>query len=198
MAMPAFVTPLKPEKKPVLKVVEPKIEEKQVKHVEKPIVRLKDKFNKYHSPNSLGHLLKEEKKSDSDFESIDENKPATPFEVEQMAKHWKDYVSSHIDQKNRSLYAILNSRIPEVKDNFNLDFPVENTIQKQKIEAASLELVSYLRERLNNFSIVLRVMVKEGIKEKSYYTTEERYKYLADKYPIIEKLRKNLDLDIDY
>ena len=88
--------------------------------------------------------------------------------------------------------------MPVLKDDFVLEFPIENVIQKQQIEAVSLDLVHHLRERLNNFSIVLKTPIRKGEKQKTYYSPEERYKYLAEKYPIIEKLRKSLDLDIDY
>ena len=115
-----------------------------------------------------------------------------------MADVWKAYVSHHIDKKNRSLYLTLNSRVPELKDEFVLEFPVENIIQKQQIETISLDLVQHLRERLINHSLVLKTPIREGEIQKTYYSAEERYKYLAEKYPIIEKLRKNLDLDIDY
>ena len=192
--MPAFTPVVSP--KPIAKIEEsdPVEIEKEVK----PVIRLKDQYKKYRSPNSLEHFLKENKKVVAEGSSIEENKPATPFSQQQLDELWITYVSNHIDKKNRSLYLTLNSRVPELKDNFILEFPVENKIQKQQIEQVSLDLVNYLRERLNNFSILLESPVSEVEKEKTYYSAEERYKYLAEKFPIIEKLRKKLDLDIDY
>jgi DNA polymerase-3 subunit gamma/tau len=195
MAMPVLIRPVSSVKRP--KKVEVVVTKKEIPE-KKPLTRLNDRFNKYHSAHSLSHLLKDEPKKVSEPVAADENRPATPFDQNQMAELWKIYVSKSLDKKNRSLYLTLNSRAPELKDNFVLEFPIENIIQKQQIESISLDLVNYLRERLNNFSIVLKTPIREGEKQKTYYSSEERYKYLAEKYPIIEKLRKNLDLDIDY
>ena len=192
--MPSFTPVISP--KPIKKVVVP-VPEKLEEEI-KPVVRLKDQYKKYRSPNSIEHFLKENEKVVAEGSLIDENKPATPFSQQQLDELWFTYVSKHIDKKNRSLYLTLKQRSPELKDDFILDFPIENKIQKQQIEAVSLDLVNYLREKLNNFSIVLRNLIKVVEKEKTYYSAEERYKYLAEKYPIIEKLRKKLDLDIDY
>lgn len=192
--MPLFTPVISPK---AIEKVDVPVPEKLVKEVQ-PVVRLKDQYKKYRSPNSIEHFLKENEKIVAEGSSIDENKPATPFSQQQLDELWFVYVSKHIDKKNRSLYLTLNQRSPELKDDFILDFPIENKIQKQQIEAVSLDLINYLREKLNNFSIVLRTLVQEVEKEKTYYSAEERYKYLADKYPIIEKLRKKLDLDIDY
>lgn len=195
MAMPTLISPavaIKKQKK--IKTPEPKPEVQ----IKKPVVRLKDKFNQYRSPHALNYMLREKAKTVEEPGNEGENKPATPFGFKQLEELWMDYVSKHINKKNRSLYLTLNKRVPDLKDDFILEFPVENVIQKQQIEAVSLDLVNYLREKLNNYSIVLKTVIKAGDKQKTYYSAEERYKYLADKYPIIEKLRKNLDLDIDY
>lgn len=192
--MPSFTPVVSPKPK---KKIEVPIPEK-IEKVKEPVIRLKDQYKQYRSPNSIEYFLKENEKVVAEGSSVDENKPATPFSHQQLDEMWKAYVSNHIDKKNRSLYLTLNSRVPELKDGFVLDFPIENKIQKQQIESVSLDLVNYLREKLNNYSIVLKTPVQEIEKEKTYYSAEERYKYLAEKFPIIEKLRKKLDLDIDY
>jgi hypothetical protein len=195
MAMPTLIrpaTPIKKQQKAEASVPKKVVPEK------KPVVRLNDRFSKYRSANSLSHLLKDNKNTVAEPDIEDKDKPTTPFSKEQMAELWKSYVRKNIDKKDRSLYLTLNSRVPEVKDNFELEFPIENVIQKQQIEAVSLDLVNHLREQLNNFLIVLKTPIRKGEKQKTYYSAEERYKYLAEKYPIVEKLRKSLDLDIDY
>lgn len=192
--MPAFTQVVSPKLEKKIKVNVP---EKVTEKV-KPVIRLKDQYKKYRSPNSIEYFLKENEKIVAEGSLVDENKPATPFSQQQLDDLWITYVSNHIDKKNRSLYLTLKQRSPELKDGFVIEFPVENKVQKQQIETISLDLVNYLREKLNNFSIVLNTPIREVEKEKTYYSAEERYKYLAEKFPIIEKLRKRLDLDIDY
>lgn len=183
--------------KPLKKAITPKEQEEKPEET-KQVVRLNDQLKKYRSPYSTDQILKHKENIVTEADSVDENKPATPFSQSQLDELWIPYVNKNIDSKNRSLYIALNQRTPELKDKFILEFPVENVVQKQQIETISLDLTGYLRDKLNNYSIVLKTPIKEVEKEKTYYSAEERYKYLAEKYPIIEKLRKNLDLDIDY
>jgi DNA polymerase-3 subunit gamma/tau len=103
-----------------------------------------------------------------------------------------------VDEKNKSLYYTLSQRVPSITKDFLLIFPVENRVQKQQVEEISLDLLSFLREKLNNYSINLKLEHTVVPKKKILYSAEERYKYLAEKYPAIEELRKRLDLDIDY
>lgn len=163
-----------------------------------PVVRLRDRYKEYESPNSITSLTSESTAAETLSAEIDENRPATPYTHEQLSEFWTQYVNRHVDSRNRSLWLALNNRLPEMKENFVLEFPVDNRVLKQQIESISLELVNFLRKKLNNYSIVLNFPVKEGQNKSVVYSPEERYIMLAKKYPLIEKLRKNLDLDIDY
>ena len=181
------------------KIIKEEIKTKIKEIVSPPIpkVRLKDKFSKYRSVYSTEKIIKEEGGSVSG-DSINGNRPKTPFTKEQLDEFWELYITKHIDQKNRSLITTLNRAKPELHSGFHLVFPIENVVQKQQIDAISLDLVAFLREKLNNFSLDLDTPIKKIKKEKNYYSAEERYKYLAEKYPLVEELRKKLDLDFDY
>lgn len=169
-----------------------------VREREKPLQRVKDQNQSFRSPNALSHLLQKDKEVVKLNQEREANKPATPFSQEQLDELWKSYVGARIDQKNRSLFITLNQRTPKLLSDYKLEFPVENKVQKQQIEDVALDLVFFLRKKLNNYSIMLDVPVTNVPKQKKHYSAEERYKYLAEKYPAIELLRKKLDLDIDY
>ena len=121
-----------------------------------------------------------------------------PFGQEKLDELWKSYIQTHIDKSNRSLYTTLDSRLPELKPEFQLYFPIENHVQLNQIDQIKVDLVNYLRKHLNNYSISLLTPVKKLESKKHVYTDEEKYKALADKYPLLEKLRKGLDLDLNH
>ena len=175
-----------------------KVEEKKIKKVEKPVSSLK-KAN-YRSPYSLDNILKEEdvKAGIADELVGGEDMPKTPFGQEQINKFWKLFVQNHVDKGNRSLFTTLNSRLPELNPHFKLVFTIENNVQLNQIDGIKVDLVNYLRKHLNNYSISFETPIKKLESKKHIYTDEEKYKALAEKYPLLEKLREKLDLDINH
>jgi len=166
--------------------------------VKRKIASKLDKAN-YRSPYSLENILKEENVKEgitAEFKG-GEDMPKTPFGQEQLDKFWKLFVQNHVDKKNRSLYTTLNQRTPELKSNFKLVFPIENRVQLNQIDAIKVDLVNYLRDHLVNYSITFETPVRKLESKKHIYTDEEKYKAMAEKYPLLEKLREKLDLDLN-
>ena len=123
--------------------------------------------------------------------------PKTPFGQDQLDRFWKLYVQNHVDENNRSLFTTLNQRSPELKSHFKLIFPIENKVQLNQIDQIKVDLVNYLRKHLNNYSLSFETPIKKLSSKKHIYTDEEKYKAMVEKYPILEKLREGLDLDLD-
>ena len=179
------------KKEPIIEKVK---KEKQVK------ASIKIANKKYRSPYSLENILKKEsKKAELESELLGgEDMPKTPFGKEQLDEHWKLFVQNHVDKKNRSLFTTLNQRSPELKPNFKLVFVIENNVQLNQIDMIKVDLVNYLRKHLNNYSITFETPIKKIESKRHVYTDEEKYKSMAEKYPLIEKLREKLDLDLDH
>jgi len=156
--------------------------------------------SKYRSPHSIDEIMNvESAKANIESELLGgEDMPKTPFGQEQLDKFWKLFVVNHVDKKNRSLYTTLNQRTPELTSNFKLVFPIENHVQLNQIDVIKVDLVNYLRKHLNNFSISFESPVKKNESKVHVYTDEEKYKVLAKKYPLLEKLREKLDLDLNH
>jgi DNA polymerase-3 subunit gamma/tau len=182
---------------------EPKVLKKEVpkKEVVKTVKKTISKFEKanYRSPYSLENILKEEKKKDSIVPEYKggEDMPKTPFGQEQVDKYWKLFVQNHVDKKNRSLFTTLNQRTPDLGSNFKLVFPIENKVQLNQIDAIKVDLVNYLREHLANYALTFETPLKKLASKKHIYSDEEKYKAMAEKYPLLEKLREKLDLDLN-
>lgn len=154
----------------------------------------------FRSPHSIDEILNIESSKDSiDNELIGgEDMPKTPFGQEQLDDCWRLFVSNHVDKKNRSLYTTLNQRTPDLKPHFKLIFQIENHVQLNQIDIIKVDLVNYLRKHLNNYSISFETPVKKNESKVHVYTDEEKYKVLAKKFPLLEKLREKLDLDLTH
>ena len=153
---------------------------------------------KFRSPNSIENILKEEGSTEGvDAELLGgDDMPKTPFGQDQVDRLWKLYIQNHVDTNNRSLYTTLNQRNPELKAHFKLIFPIENNIQQSQIDLIKIDLVNYLRKHLNNYPLTFETPIKKLKSKKHIYSDEDRYKSMAEKYPILEKLREGLDLDL--
>ena len=176
------------------------VEEKPKEEAQKAAPRKRFSREGFRSMNSIEEVIKEEvKKSGGEAELIEgDDLPNTPFGQEQLDKIWKTYVQTHLNKANRNLFTTLNSRSPELKPDFQLYFPIENHVQLNQIDMIKVDLVNYLRKHLNNYSLSLLTPVKKLESKKHVYTDEEVYKSLAEKYPLLEKLRKGLDLDLNH
>ena len=66
---------------------------------------------------------------------------------------------------------------------------------KKEIEREQGPLLAYLREKLQNYSLHLKLDVSATVAEKYAFTPQEKYEKLRKKNPAIDLLRKEFDLD---
>ena len=67
---------------------------------------------------------------------------------------------------------------------------------KVELERAKGPVIKYLRKRLNNSYVDLEIDVNEAVAKKYAFTGREKFDKMAEKNPMLEKLRKTFDLDI--
>lgn len=122
--------------------------------------------------------------------------PEDVFEEAQMQLHWNEYVSQ-IDREGKKILASnLASDTPKLLKNNTLWIELPNDTMKKEIERSQSDLLNYLKEKLNNYSIQLRITVSEEVAKQYAFTPEEKYEKLKSKNPHIESLRVKLDLDL--
>jgi chromosomal replication initiation ATPase DnaA len=97
---------------------------------------------------------------------------------------------------------MLISRTPKTSDNNQILISLENQLQKEILEKEYNKLLFFLRKELQNDKITLETQIKEKgeetVKDKRLYTVEEKYQHLKQKNQLLDKLKKDLDLDFDY
>ena len=128
---------------------------------------------------------------------IDEsNLPKANFTEEEMQKHWADFVDILDNDGRKILASNLHSDVPKLADNFTIWIELPNGTMKKEIEREKYDLMEYLKLKLNNHFIQLRITVNEATAKKFAFTPEEKYLKLREKNPAIDLLRKEFDLDI--
>ncbi len=122
--------------------------------------------------------------------------PKDTFTETEMLKHWNDFVDK-IDKKGQKILASnLSADIPKLKENSTLWIELPNTTMKKEIEREQYDLMTYLKEQLNNYEITLKITVNETTAKKFAFTPEEKYEKLREKNPLIDLLRNEFDLDL--
>jgi DNA polymerase-3 subunit gamma/tau len=95
-------------------------------------------------------------------------------------------------------YTLLN-RPYHISEHNELLLQVENPVLIDQFTSLRPALLAELKERLNNRSIKLRVEVMEtDQEEQKLYTSQDKFNYLAQKYPVIIDLKSRLGLDTDF
>ncbi len=123
------------------------------------------------------------------------NLPVNNFSEEEMQAAWTEYTTSVESEGKFNLLSHLTMEAPKLEGSIiHLEFP--NHTIKTEVERAKFELLTFLRDKLQNYDIDLDITVNETIEKRYAYTTREKFEKLKEMNPLIEKLRKEFDLDI--
>lgn len=128
---------------------------------------------------------------------IDENDlPNDPFSEAELRKHWSRYAKDLDRAGRRILASNLRIDLPKLHEGRTIQIQLPNHTMKKEIEREKSELMTYLKSRLNNYEIELKISVKEEKARQFAYTPQEKYEKLREKNPAIDVLRKEFDLDL--
>jgi DNA polymerase III subunit gamma/tau len=75
---------------------------------------------------------------------------------------------------------------------------VDNPVQVDQFNHIRPALLTELKERLQNRSVRISVEVVEHKDENRLYTSQDKFNYLADKYPLLVDMKQRFGLDTDF
>ncbi|MBA3284315.1 MAG: DNA polymerase III subunit gamma/tau [Nitrosopumilus sp.] len=143
--------------------------------------------------------LKTEKKETKQEEAKEiEISGRQEFTQEQFAAAWTDFANKNKASGEMSLCSILSKRTPVIDENNIINLQVDNEVSEDKINLVKSDLLTYLREKLDNGSLQLNMTVVKDNSDNSnkLYTAIDKFKRMAEKNPAINDLRKQFDLEI--
>ena len=169
----------------------------KVKEVKKAKLNLPPDRLKKKSAFSLTSI-KEKKEL---LKTINENKPEEIDKPKKLFSEndfllvWKKYCQKIEKDGKFNLLSHLSMSVPILKNTtIHLEYP--NHTIKTEVERVQYDILSYMKEKLQNYDIDLEIVVNETAEKKYAYTPLEKYEKLIEKNPLIDTLRIELGLEL--
>ncbi len=130
-------------------------------------------------------------------ESVAENKPQTvaansSFTPELLLNKWSEFTKT----QSPRYASILQTHIPKLNGSTQVEFEVNSEITLETFNKELREkLTIFLRKELKNNSIEISALVNKKAASSKPYTQADKYKYLREQNPSLEKLREMFNLD---
>jgi DNA polymerase III subunit gamma/tau len=118
------------------------------------------------------------------------------FSQDQLEKTWDEFAVK-LRPESIHLYNLLKNRKPLLKENFVVEFCVDNKLLSEELDQKRNELLDWLCSRLDNDKITFQIVVQEMIKPVKPYTDREKFNRMAEKNPSLKEMKEQLDLEID-
>lgn len=127
-------------------------------------------------------------------QNIQVEKQTDHFSPIQLINEWKAYADTLIEEihlKNTML-----SCLPDLQDNWAFEVVVNNPVQEQNLNENSLSILTYLRSKLKNSQIIMRIRISENNEKKLAYTPSEKFNLMMEDNPNLRKLRDEFGLEL--
>ena len=122
-----------------------------------------------------------------------------PYSEQDLINAWNDYASVLQTQGRLTLHAALIKRQPEHSENFNVKFKVDSGAVEKDLNEIKPDMLGFIRKKLSNYSVQIEVEVVLGDDSGQIpYTPSEKFKKLAEKNPLLNEMKNQFDLEIDY
>jgi len=121
---------------------------------------------------------------------------ADAYSQENVDKVCLDFLESI--KQHQSLYATLKSNKAKIMDDFIVELHVYNEAQKSVLSDKLFELVKMLRTRLNNYKLRATIKIIENGNNIVPVSPGERYQAMVEKNPNLQKLKDNLNLELEF
>lgn len=123
--------------------------------------------------------------------------PGKTISQESFQVVWKELVNQKKAEDKTSEYMILNRPVT-LNENLEILLELENPVQISQFDAIRADFMGDLRRRLGNNRVQVKLEVREQDNGRKLYTSQDKFNYLSEKYPILPDLKKRLGLDTDF
>lgn len=139
----------------------------------------------------------DQEEEEEDLDRPVAGKPQELFDMIGLQKVWNQFIEKAKSEGQKVVVATLIDKELKIKDQFEVQVTLDNTLQGQTFQEIKRDLLYYCREQLQNFALHFSVHIEKGSQKLDPYSAPEKYQYLLDKNPHLAKLRDDLGLDIE-
>ena len=125
-----------------------------------------------------------------------EQLPSEPFTQTEMIEQWLKYAKRMEDNGQHIIASLLTLNSPILEEN-TIIHELPNESSKIDFDKEKQEILGYIRGMLRNHNLTIEVKINETILEKKLYTTQDKYKRLAELNPNLEIMRNMFGLEIN-
>lgn len=126
----------------------------------------------------------------------EENNARDPFTQDDLEKHWQAYLAKKNKNKEQNIAALFQLSTPQKITDEQVEYQVPSNMNKVELEREFVYFLPFLRSALNNFGVLINVVVNETAEKQFIYTPEEKYHRLREINANLDTLRKELDLEL--
>ena len=174
--------------------VKPLVKNEELKKVKLNITTDRIKKKSAFSLTSIKEK-KELLKTINENKQEDTDKPNNSFSENDFQVVWKKYYQKLEKDGKFNLCSHLSMSTPILKGStIHLEYP--NFTIKTEVERAQHDILSYIKEKLQNYDIDLEILVNETTVKPYVYTPIEIYENLKEKNALIDSLRIELGLEL--
>ena len=157
---------------------------------------------KRRSKLSITGTLSGEIKEENDEEEVDDTAPnpelpKDEFDETRLTNIWNEYLEIIKSEGKQRIFSSLSNKKLKLEENFTVMLLLENDIQVDFFNEEKAELLRFMREKLNNYSLQFRIEKTRQTQTLEPYSAQEKYEYMVKKNPHLQTLRKLLDLDVE-
>ncbi|MGL5891409.1 MAG: hypothetical protein ACRC3B_16080, partial [Bacteroidia bacterium] len=124
-------------------------------------------------------------------------RPATPFNQEQLEAAWAAFAEQLKAAKKLNDHAAVTMNRPEKTGEMSVRYTVFNASALENLEADKTELMTFLRQKLNNYHFTLDIQLSKEEGQQRLYTPQDKFRKLLELNPDLQKLRQQFDLDLE-
>ena len=127
-------------------------------------------------------------------------RPAAPdrdFTDEELRAAWHDF-AARVPPEEKRLISYINTNEPVRLDGTPaFELRISNSMQERELNGYRHDLLAFLRSRLGNSQVDMRLRMEEVQEATKLLTPEDKYRHMAAKNPALTKLRSELGFEID-
>ncbi|MBC8052139.1 MAG: DNA polymerase III subunit gamma/tau [Sphingobacteriaceae bacterium] len=183
---------------PVLAIVSEPVAEKPVPPpAEKPKITIQPLKSAPSIIPNLNDLSGSTGKVEEDTPKYVSGESREPFTSERLIEIWNAYAADIKKTGKINLFTIMTANPPTLLDDFKIELVIENRIQEELLMIEKIDLLNFLRLKLENFGVDIITRQAEQNEKKRLYTSHEKYQHMAAKNPTLEEFRKKFNLDVN-
>lgn len=123
--------------------------------------------------------------------------PRDDFDQNRLVNIWNEYLEIIKSEDRKKIFNSLSNKQLTLKEDFVVELQLESEIQESFFNEEKPNLIRFVREKLNNFSVQFAIKLVKGNRTLEPYSAKEKFEYMVKKNPNLLLLKQKLDLDIE-